>query len=1008
MRFSYRCLVVFLVLALCLQLATAAPHAALRRQEQPPAEASPAPTQATASQQPSQTPSPSEVPSSRIESDAPLSTSASSVKPSEAPSTTSNAPSTSASGVPSPTSSASPASANPLPIVPTLTPAMGITGVILLLSGLAYAIIGIKKKMVYVFGSAAYLTALAVTVLVVYLMNAPVSNAVQGAFFVAAFFTGVIFGVLSLVFADISEGFGCLLGGFCLSMWFLSLKEGGLISSSTGRAIFIGCMTAGGYSLSFSHYTRNYGLIASIAFSGATATILGIDCLAGSGWKEFWLYIWNLNDNIFPLNTTTYPLTKNMKAELAGVVIIALAGIVSQMRVWKIVKEHRTKTAAQQLERQQDLDREEEERGRKVEDNFQKERAQWEAAYGNGQNPEDSSSQSSLKSPKVSAIVQEKEVPRNDSMEMLANQKKGAKKSAKNKKQSDTTVPVNVPNDDAIQQIDAEGNPTTSEQGDSVSGSRSNGTASPASDGAPRPILTKRSSLRPSAPPPPPSVVPLPFKVPDEDDSLSNNDNTSVSAVPESEAGSSEARRMSKRISDVSAMRQRISHDIGARQAAMTGAGDVEDDGASSVAATLDDDLDVLSARELSRAQSPIGTERDELASEGTGRQDSDTVPSEASSDVAQDEQRLPTVAVSRQSLTISTNPKNLVSSSEASSVYKNSKSSSPVAPSHGSQTEQGGSQFGSLKDGVLPQRMSKIALSYRTNEWAKHLESAEKPDYEDTFMPSSPGVMLANGSEELPAPISEELAAPLVVNKRDSRSSAGSKKRSSSHGLQRNSSQTSLARGMSNTQSPPIGSLSRSSSATRLDVLSPLPSNTLLGKRESLIKNRATSLTLTRSSSALADRGDEENMTLAQRRQLLQQQPIESPLTSPRKAPPSTGQKWQSKPWAAKGAPAGFDSHQPRRTSNAQSDQRREQLYSGWRDNMRDATPSQPTVNLVEQQRIALMNEKRQKEMEKQQRELIQQQRASQMDSMMRSGHMMDAHREAMRKLQANANKHA
>ena len=74
----------------------------------------------------------------------------------------------------------------------------------------------------------------------------------------------------------------------------------------------------------------------------------------------------------------------------------------------------------------------------------------------------------------------------------------------------------------------------------------------------------------------------------------------------------------------------------------------------------------------------------------------------------------------------------------------------------------------------------------------------------------------------------------------------------------------------------------------------------------------------------------------------------------------------------------------------------------------MRDATPSQPTVNLVEQQRIALMNEKRQKEMEKQQRELIQQQRASQMDSMMRSGHMMDAHREAMRKLQANANKHA
>ena len=124
-------------------------------------------------------------------------------------------------------------------------------------------------------------------------MSPPVANAIQGAFFVAAFVTGVIFGVLSLVFSDITEGFGCLLGGFCLSMWFLSLRDGGLITSTTGRAIFIGCMSAGGFSLSFSHYTRSHGLIASIAFSGATATILGIDCLAGAGWKEFWLYLWS-------------------------------------------------------------------------------------------------------------------------------------------------------------------------------------------------------------------------------------------------------------------------------------------------------------------------------------------------------------------------------------------------------------------------------------------------------------------------------------------------------------------------------------------------------------------------------------------------------------------------------------------------------------------------------------------------------------------------------------------
>lgn len=144
----------------------------------------------------------------------------------------------------------------------------------------------------YVFSSAAYLTSLAVTVLIIYLMSPPVSDAVQGAFFVAAFLTGMIFGALALVFSDITDGLGCLLGGFCLSMWFLTLKEGGLITSTAGRAIFIGCFSLGGFALSWSHYTREYGLIGSISFAGATITMLGVDCLSRAGWKEFWLYLW--------------------------------------------------------------------------------------------------------------------------------------------------------------------------------------------------------------------------------------------------------------------------------------------------------------------------------------------------------------------------------------------------------------------------------------------------------------------------------------------------------------------------------------------------------------------------------------------------------------------------------------------------------------------------------------------------------------------------------------------
>jgi hypothetical protein len=56
----------------------------------------------------------------------------------------------------------------------------------------------------------------------------------------------------------------------------------------------------------------------------------------------------------------------------------------------------------------------------------------------------------------------------------------------------------------------------------------------------------------------------------------------------------------------------------------------------------------------------------------------------------------------------------------------------------------------------------------------------------------------------------------------------------------------------------------------------------------------------------------------------------------------------------------------------------------------------------------MALVNEKRQKEMERQQKAVEKQQRESMLDNMMRSGGMQDAHREALRRMQAKANRSA
>ena len=71
----------------------------------------------------------------------------------------------------------------------------------------------------HIFLSTGSLASLSVTVLVIYIMNPPVSDAIQGAYVVAVVITGLILGGVAVVFPEVTEGLGCLLGGFCLSMW---------------------------------------------------------------------------------------------------------------------------------------------------------------------------------------------------------------------------------------------------------------------------------------------------------------------------------------------------------------------------------------------------------------------------------------------------------------------------------------------------------------------------------------------------------------------------------------------------------------------------------------------------------------------------------------------------------------------------------------------------------------------------------------------------------------------
>lgn len=226
-----------------------------------------------------------------------------------------------------------------------------------------------------------FLVCLSISVLIIYVINPPVSDAVQGAYLVGIVAPALILGGGAMVFSNLTEGLGCLLGGFCLSMWLLCLKPGGLLTNSTSIVIFICVFSAALWSTAYIKWISTYGLIFSLAFSGATAIILGIDCFSRAGLKELWVYIWRLNDDIFPLNTDSYPMTRGMKVEIAGIVIFTILGILVQWKLWGFIKKKHEARQAEKEKERRDLEREEEMIGRRVNWETAKQRERWEEVY---------------------------------------------------------------------------------------------------------------------------------------------------------------------------------------------------------------------------------------------------------------------------------------------------------------------------------------------------------------------------------------------------------------------------------------------------------------------------------------------------------------------------------------------------------------------------------------------------------------------------------------------------
>ncbi|RDA87967.1 hypothetical protein CP532_3447 [Ophiocordyceps camponoti-leonardi (nom. inval.)] len=627
--------------------------------------------------------------------------------------------------------------AGQLPLSPEITPGWGVAGVIMLTTGITYTLVGIKNRWIHTFFSTAYITALGVAVLIIYVMNVPVSNAMQGGYVVAVVMSGCAVGAASMFFKELTEGLGCALGGFCVSMWLLCLVPGGLLRSVPAKAIFNASFTLVGFALYFSRWTRDWALIVTLAFSGATATILGLDCFSRAGLKEFWAYVWDVNGNLFPLGADTYPVTKGIRVETAAIIIICLVGIISQIKLWRIVRDKRAKRATERAEGQRNLELEEENVGRQVEEANARERRQWEQVYGNDTVIGTESRMSDL-----ADTVSEKKHHHHNRSSVDVVDMSG----------SDMSRGANNP---LMAAGDAdEGKVMVRVGADDIPGSppHDRSSSSPAEKRlSVRSANSKRASQAPE-------VVPLPFNVPRDDDQGSDSHRSSIATYAADDVERTTPHRsrpsLAKRLSrgSIDLLKGRVSGDghgaegggessdrlVALPKSRRRHDDNDDDNDAGSLAATVDGES--ASGDGRSRVDDHHACARStglaaELPGDEVHPEGGDQQPADISRKASNGEKK----EMKNKDKQRAVSPTNVAGACPSTTTGKGGDYPAvPPSDNPKSIASVYSSSVNLTKD-RLPRRISRVAMSYRTNEWAKHLGYAETPDPEELHLVNNP-----------------------------------------------------------------------------------------------------------------------------------------------------------------------------------------------------------------------------------------------------------------------------
>lgn len=768
----------------------------------------------------------------------------------------------------------------------------------------------------------------------------------------------------------------------------------------------------------------------------------------------------------------------------------------SQMKVWKIIKKRREERAAERLRQEQLQDQAEEDLGRKLEEGNEQERNVWEAAYGGrdgDRNHIDSGIGTEAPSVKKRSFSFEGSALGSlaGSIEMDNLDRCKASDGSSTKGKGRATVTVRIASDDEIslqtrmptddEHVTTSANNPSQSEGErstpsfpAIAAPQSLVAADDHSEGKRKNKTSKKSTKALVS-----KITPLPFEIPPPD-----SDCDRQSSIAASVASDNESARLTKQVPGSYLMRNLSKRSQRSFVATSTSEEalmipHIEDDQESSIAATMDEVsdghrseadtstlADALSAG-VNRSTSlkfsppiephPMDRPNHKISEMSLGQKLSQGPPIENGEPIAQDglnpaspadseHQDSPAKDGANPTTTIAlTNEEPL----KATSVTENLGSSPPDNSATAASREEKKTARKSLAE-QLPEKTSKVVMAFRTNEWAKHLDQAEKPSLDDLKAPQKQRQEMPEQAVPLnlaalqQTPLNAEPAPAAIeppqfsttpnppkpaelhaMSPQQSRANLVGKKslensmtRSSSQtslesipsprdgskaSLRRGSSQTSLApnRGYRSSSTPLASPLVESpieegipSTFPQRYIPSPLMPDNLMSQRQNMMQNRPSSTSLNRNvshtSSTSLQSAETDNMSLSARKSLIQLQ--QQQQLQRQSSQPLLGSTSNSYPYPVTHSPL---PNQQSSNNNSST------TIAAWRASLQPSVTAKYQDRDMNARRSELLSEKRRSEANARHAEIRRSQKERQADGKMRRGEMEDRHREAMRKMQ-------